>query len=83
MNTNYTKTNEIIELNLNYAQEVLMNDNKFGHYFNYENKEKVEEKKGIFLKALKCYIITTIINNLEMKEIDDEDNLYNRRRRKI
>jgi hypothetical protein len=29
MNTNYTKTNEIIELYLNYAEEVLMNDNKF------------------------------------------------------
>ena len=77
MNTNYTKTNEIIELYLNYAEEVLMNDNKFEHYFIYKNKEKIKEKKGIFLKELKCYIITMILNNLEMKELDDEDNLYN------
>ena len=77
MKKNYTKTNEIIELYLQYAEEVLMKDNNFKHYFIYKNKDKIEEKKGKFLKELKCYIITKIVNNLEIKEIDDEDNLYN------
>ena len=77
MKNNHTKTKEIIELYLQYAEKVLNNDNKFEHYFIYKNKDKIEENKGKFLKEIKRFIITEILNHLEIKEIEDENNSYN------
>ena len=80
--SNFTKANDIIQLYIKYAEEILINDEKYKYYFISKNEEKKEEKINKFLSELKRYIIIEISNNLNVDKLNENNYLYNLKCRK-
>ena len=78
---NETKANEVIELYMEYIDQILKEKEKKWH-FNGKNKEKSEQKLSNFLKEIKIYILNKILSELKIKSIEEDDNYFSEKCKK-
>ena len=78
---NETKANELIELYMEYIDQILKEKEKKWH-FNGKNKEKSEQKLSNFLKEIKIYILNKILSGLTIETIEKDDIYFNKKCKK-
>ena len=79
---NETKANEIIELYMEYIEQILVNEKGNKWHFNGKNKEKSEKKLSDFLKEIKIYILNKILSGLTIETIEKDDIYFNKKCKK-
>ena len=79
---NETKANEVIELYMEYIEQILVNEKSNKWHFHGKNKEKSEKKFSDFLKEIKIYILNKILSGLKIETIETDDKFFNQKCKK-